>query len=281
MPTEVSSDRIITVNLRRRRLSQAAAAIIAAIILAAATIWANRRISDPGADFRKEIAEQRRYIAALLESERQKNAAIEELKRQLAEMRKQQGTDAGKHSTDEPPVVRSSATEGPSLHPAMPSLPAPQSENTSKAPPQRTAKVQTETTLQNVFASGLEFEKPSCSKRAGTVRCNFRVVNRQEEPQEFEIEITNISRSSWYSYLVDANGLKYYANDAQIAGVQMHIWEHERLDPEVPVIATVIFPASSPPKPPLAMSLSVRIKRSDSPQIGAPEAVFFKNISLD
>jgi hypothetical protein len=134
--------------------------------------------------------------------------------------------------------------------------------------------------VDKVFLSGLEFGRPSCTQRADRVRCVFRVTNHLEKSQKLELEMTNISRSSWFSYLVDGEGTKYFPVDADVGGVPQRLWGSEQLDPGVPIQASVTFESAKPLSAPLAISVSVRIQAADALQIGAPQTVFFKDLEL-
>lgn len=132
-----------------------------------------------------------------------------------------------------------------------------------------------------VFASGVEFNKPTCSQRAGYVRCKYTVTNRAEKGQTLQIEIANISGSSFFCYLVDATGSKHYANDAQIGGIAQHIWQREKLDPDVPVVATLIFEIPKGVTAPLAVSMNLRIQPVDDPNLPNPQDVVFRNVAVE
>jgi hypothetical protein len=135
--------------------------------------------------------------------------------------------------------------------------------------------------VDKVFASGLEFAKPACNQRADFVTCSFRVTNRMQESQKLQVELSDISGATRFTYLVDSNGLKYFATDAEVGGVRQYIWHGEKLDPEVPVVASLIFEVKRAPTPPLAISFRVRIQPTSSPNLPDPQSILFKDLSLD
>jgi len=230
----------------RRRISQAAAIVLAAIIGAITTIIVSRRQAehrdDDITEIRRTIQVQAARIDTLNAAERQKEATIDDLRRQLeAEHQRAASSASGSSNASEPSAgqKRESTTTPASVETA--------GSPTSTTPPPQPAQ----------YIQGFEITRPACTWSGGRVNCYFRVTNT--DPGRRYIQLIMDAGSSARSYLVDNSGRRYYANAMTFAGdgPGFERFIGEKLESGVPTAAGMGFEATEKPAGPVVLVLIV------------------------
>lgn len=255
----------------RIRLSQGTAAIIAAVIVGAATFFAGRTSKRDGqdADTRRTIEEQSRQIAALVASERQKDATLDQLKHQLASVQNASRSDGlgAEGVTSTAPARSNERAVTPHEGTAA----------GTKGAPALIANA------EGFADQGFDFSRPSCERHADRVTCRFMITNREAKPRPIAIGIKNTVTRQYdtglkdsrgnqifatrteatghsaeqLSYMLDARGHRYPAIAGEIAGVDQEAWEQQMLPPGLAVAAAITFQTELAAKSPATLAISV------------------------
>lgn len=249
--------------------------IIAAVIGAIAVIMAaiigvafqNKR--EDNARLAKTLVQKDEDIATQSTELKKRDAAIQDLAAKLSQQQALvEGLQRQLNTSDN--QAHDTSTAG-RISTAPPPTPSSQLAGTNSPPREVTGP-------EKRFVSRVEVTKPACSQHGGMVKCSFSMTNRAEKGQKVTIEVSNISGTNFYSYLIDANGMKHVPSEYEIGGVPQHIWGGEMLDPDVPVSASLAFESEQILPSPFAVSFTLRIQPIGDPNIGDPQLVSFKGI---